>query len=230
MGLKQFPVSEYKLERLRQEGEVAFSRDVQILSMIVGVLIGGGCVYFFYAKDFEEIFITFFSISDASIKDKFIQSLVLFSKGLAAFIFPCCFVIILFGWMQTNFLITSKPLHISFNRLFSGLDNPIGYFLGNLINGFIDYLKWFCCLVIGTGILWLFLKDYSTGESFAGLNWFWLFVTGILVYLIVLAIISRIAASYLFNRKHMMTRSEVEAEMRETESPHHIRQALKDTR
>jgi flagellar biosynthetic protein FlhB len=157
---KPFPPSELKLERLRREGAVPFSRDVLTIGTILGVIVGFWILSINGASSFYRYSIEIFSQgigSEPLDMEQFKSGLkemlrVAVEHGmmlLVSFVVPVLTFVLLLGLLQTKFLISFETLKPDVTRFFS---------IGNLAPMAIARQALKGCVLAIKAIAWVFVS------------------------------------------------------------------------
>lgn len=170
-GSKSFPPSDLKLERLRKEGVVPFSLELQNAALIAALVAGG---WLFYASAWNWFGIADFVREYLSSDGAKADELVLRAQGLffelsAVVLFPLLLAVVLVGLCQTRFLIVSRPFKIGFSWMLK-LSNPLSGTFVRLIARLMELLKCSCwVLICSLCLFWCFglLFDRTGSETAA---------------------------------------------------------------
>lgn len=237
MERKQYPASDLKLQRLREAGTFPRSADVASL----GCLTGFGLAILLLWRDGAG-FIHYFSqaFSTAAAPGEIAWgALAQLRRASALVLGVVAAVVILFGLFQSRFLFRLGLFRLDFSRIFSLAANlleplPRGIALGVL--ALIKSAAWITVAVLlliytlsavarlftdgpgGGGVSLEATVAHGASELLQGAQQvFWANFLGALAFLFFLAILSRFLVVLWFRHAHRMTRSELEAEFRETE-------------
>ncbi|MDX1918131.1 MAG: EscU/YscU/HrcU family type III secretion system export apparatus switch protein [Candidatus Caenarcaniphilales bacterium] len=142
-GTKEFDPTPRKLQRLRQQGQVAKSRDLgQLFTFIVGaflLIMNRETI----SHLFQEMFVGLFAaVSQKSLTEIGVGYILMYSLRIyALIIFPLMFAIaivaILADILQVGFIFTTEPLAFNLGKL-----NPANYFKNTFgPRGIVELLK-----------------------------------------------------------------------------------------
>lgn len=235
---KIFPPSETKLERLRKEGVIPFSRGLTNFAIVLGVslsivvLVGLG----------EEIteFIKQMLSESQTTKEGVVQSLLLARGMFYKLSFYSLLVVLLpvlgIGLYQTKFLITFRRIGVDFGRVFTLSSNLFAGGWSRVQTGFGSLIVsslWggLFCLVVAFLLAedssgFRKMLDGNPGDEMRNFQAFFVKV-GVfsLVFCFFMGVLSRLGVVLRYNHQHRMSRSELETEGKESEVSSEIRSA-----
>ena len=217
--LKQFPASDLKLEKLRKQGVVPFSLDLLSAAVLFGFFIGAAIFFNFYQVEFLQETEKVFESASFSV-DLFWKMLFV---SLACFLIPIASLVILVGLYQTRFLVTFNALKPSF----SGSRDKLS---SRSLKSILMLIKTLAWLILAYLVLRYFFSRLEVGDTInEGLLWaehlLAVFLICIVLFALFLGIASRFFTVLSYQREHRMSRAEVEAELRETESSPEVKTA-----
>jgi flagellar biosynthesis protein FlhB len=241
---KRFPATELKLERLRSDGIVVQSREVLLFAAVVGVGIGISTLITLWHPDFIGYAKSSFSdpSSDtAGLSKLFEQAKYFLAFGVLLFCGLVSLAVFVLGLLQTRFLVVFKQLVPDFGRILPSLPfAPIAgmkrvirstILLAVVLVFFIWYLKQLFLDYNQEVVRTLSALDLDAGYSRAAIvqalqapldflrSWAHFFFMCMSFMLFFLAIGCYLLDYFSFRRAQRMTRSELEEEYREMETP-----------
>lgn len=126
---KPYPASELKLERLRSEGEIPYSPEVDSAAVLIGLFCVALLLTGLWEGVFQDFVVEAFSysanegtFSENSFEELSNEKMSSFSQSLLALIsiilVPFVGLLMLLGLLQTRFLFSFSALGLKFSRLF----------------------------------------------------------------------------------------------------------------
>ncbi|MFN8391702.1 MAG: EscU/YscU/HrcU family type III secretion system export apparatus switch protein [Bdellovibrionota bacterium] len=254
---KGYPPSEQKLKKLRESGVIPKSGDVLLFAVLLGALLGVRAVMSFGWRAFaESCWKTncVFERSDLLTPGATLARTVLALS--ARLMLPAVVMVLLFGLLQTRFLLAPHLVRIDFGRLARGVAALVG-FRKQLISAVLQVLKFaawaaVCYLLLSALLRWveaapeLEIRPHEMAEKGSSV---WRSVrSGLLTELagtqahlsgvamagigftFALGVLSYFVAFLSFRQEHAMSRGEIEAESRELEPSPEVQQAIRDLR
>ncbi len=247
---KQYPISDLKLKKLRDSGIVPFSRDFQTIAISIGVGIGVYLVFLFLGEE-SEILQKCFKVKNINEFKLLIES---FSSFFIMLIlratFPVFFLVLLFGWYQSGFLVTFRAFKfLNFTNMFTPFSNLFFGFKERFFLAFLSLSKFLLFSLVSFGVLLYSYSNKITDLSlFTHFRTLWtgnfedyefffknlmviksVFINVcvlVLTFSVFVGILSRIFSVIMYNLSYMMTREEVEEEDREMEHSDEIKKAF----
>lgn len=221
---RNFPPSEYKLERLRQSGVFARSRFFAESGKVLGVLLGVIVVVGIGKSRIQQFAIGSWSVGETN--GKFLDSILqTFGAIIIPFFVVSAFFVLLAGFSQSGFLFTFRLFDFDLGRLFSGFSKQTSGFWARFLGGIVGVLHLFAMFAIAylllkfipeTALLLNQEIESSWNEvlSISSAKWHRaIFVVSI--FLFVTIVLARLFSVALFRKRQAMSRAEVEAENRE---------------
>lgn len=258
---KQYPPSETKLARLRANGIIAFSKDFQSCAVIIGFVV---CCLCFMKSEVAKLLTVIYeytipfvddSLVDDSVLEHFKSLFNIASISMLKLLFVILGFYCLLGLYQTRFLLTSKGLGVSFERLsFKSPILSLRQFLVNCSCVLKVFAFLIVCVVVSIygmeralphlsldAVLDAYYGDVpasddandKVGQLFKRIEdcakFMEIVISNVLivtaVFCVIIGVISRACVVWMYLRENSMTLSEVEAEMRETEIRPEMKQA-----
>lgn len=239
-GTKQYPPSDTKLEKLRRSGVIPQSRFVDMAGILSGLLIG---VVAFRSVGLVEVRgFARESWSQSGLSAELAQNFFsVLGKSAGVFLFVYVAIRIVGGIISTRGLFTFGAVGFNPGRMFAWRQNIVSQKFS-----FFSILLYIAVLTAWGVLSWLlgfyFFREFSDSGNLnlpgvgsateaGGMLTFVLeniigWVLGAAVILgLAAAAIGYFVASLEFRKSHAMTRSELEAEYRETEVSPQMRQA-----
>lgn len=122
--LKQYPPSELKLERLRKAGVVPFSTELMITGVLLGLFLAVSLLHSMCETDLLDITVRNFSASIDGTPNKrrpyheILRAAGLLGRGTAIILISLSGVVLLFGAVQTRFLLNPPKLSVNIGQTF----------------------------------------------------------------------------------------------------------------
>ena len=236
--MEYYPPTTTRLKALKESGVYPFSKDLQAFAKYCALLLATpSCLYFLKLK-----LIRFY---DFEGNDQFLASEVFKSIVIAVGIFIGIYllVVVLFDLAQRGFhLVCNKqiqniqpcriPGEDAFQLLFAAAKGVcfagivVVLFLLILAEQSADFYRFAPMEYSYGGNGSGFYAEFTrvAGNYLTAFSYIWVYTLAIMG---LLAFISRYCAKYYFNFRYRMTKSEIEAEMREGEIPEDVRMAIK---
>ena len=238
--MKQYPPSQEKLRKLREQGEFPFSTDVTTGILIFIIALGILALYQF-KTDIIEAFSQLFEYPNLENNSLNYSREYFYKTNILpiAILIPLCVACLIAGLTQSRFLFSSKTIFQGFNFSFRRLANLLSI-KAWLTHGIIG-VKWATCIVIGVTALvessnfkkLFLLKEpiFSSVDSLSVISKYGFNIMGtIFGWLTVFAVICAAGSWFVnvlrFRGRHYMTRDEIEAEYRETELSPEVKRAI----
>ena len=225
---RPYPPSDVKLAKLRLAGIVPRSRDVQAFAVCLGAMIGCWLSGRYLLEALPARFHVPEGGFDSSELWMLLPTLV---KGSALFIVPLFVVVAIVGGLQTRFLFQLELFQFSIGRMFRLWNNLISNSKQRLVLSVLSMAKvlgWsWLCVTLGSVLLPGLLSQWDDLPSAwtGGMREVRIVLFATLGYLFFFAVLSRVVVVLVFRQTHRMSRSELEAEYRETEPSQDIKAA-----
>lgn len=173
---KNFPASELKLQKLRTQGQVPFSRDMMTFAVLLGLFIALWVVVALSVDDLVTFTQSTFSPAATSGNGESLSSSLLvervgegFQILLKAIVMPLLalifLVLLLGGLLQTRFLFHPGLMRLDFSRLFNFPAIDLGSFIRKAFLGCVQVVKVFAWMLVSYFILrYVFSKMFSSSS------------------------------------------------------------------
>ncbi len=235
--------TEHRLEKAREKGQIAFSKEVGHLFAVFSLMLIFG---FMLPQALHSITLSLRNLMEnigdielsSAIKDGLFSSIML--KIIFSFILPIIILItagLAAGFLQTRFLISFEPLKPQLSKLspLSGFKKLFG--LKALVEFFKSFIKFLVVALLTYYIVWPefgHLQEYISldmSRLLAAFLSILLHLLGVIfVSLVVFTLFDYGYQKFMHMRELMMTKQEVKDEMKDVDGDPHVKQRLRRIR